>query len=124
MDHYLAERRRKNYYGRQQNLEVNLRQRIAELEAELLKRSKAITELDKALNECRAEVERLEKRADKFMEEEAKQSNKVMQLRSALEKAELEICTCPWPEDAIHTRHLLDCKTVKLNIDKLGRVFK
>lgn len=38
----------------------------------------------------------------------------IIALESKLEKMERALCTCPWPEDAMKTRHLLSCKLMQL----------
>lgn len=44
----------------------------------------------------------------------------VERLRGLLRKAELALCTCPWPSDAVATRHIMGCPCIDLDIDRIG----
>ncbi len=41
-------------------------------------------------------------------------ADEVAALERRVEGLEREVCTCPWPEDAAKTRHLLSCRLMQM----------
>ncbi len=40
--------------------------------------------------------------------------NYISALEQRVARLEREACTCPWPEDAVKTRHLLSCRLMQM----------
>ena len=47
-------------------------------------------------------------------------ADEVEALEQRVEGLKREVCTCPWPEDAAKTRHLLSCRLMQMEHEALA----